>query len=447
MMKKLVGKTLVAAAVALALSPVLAPQEASAQSLKDVVIQTLESNPNVLSLIRRKDAADAAIEGAKSGYYPKLDWLWGQGREQSQNTTTLATGNSGYVHLWRKQEGMILNQMVWDGFGVKSEVDRRQAISDSTAHKTYGTAEEIALQAIDAYLDVVKNREQVGYARENLQAHQRTFDQVKLRADKGVGRRADLEQIAARLALAQSNQTSAESKLRDAEITYLKVVGKPPGALTRPAAPQNIPKSPDEAVKVGHANHPILKSAQSDVDAAQAQREIARSFYSPRFEVEASYTNNRNIDGVEGPNRDRMVMVWLKWNLFRGFFENNRMRETAFQINEASEIARNTHRQVENAVRLAYNAHATARDRLPNLERYVKATDATRVAYNQQFAIGQRTLLDLLNSENELYTARTDLLDAQFIDMSARYRTLNAMGQLLTSLDVTPPEQAIVKTQ
>jgi adhesin transport system outer membrane protein len=445
-MNKTVRKSVAGAAVALALFSVAGPQ-AIAQLLKDVVIQTLETNPNVLSSVRRKDAADSAIEAAKGAYYPRLDWLWGTGREQSDNTTTRAAGATGYVHLTRKQEGMVLNQMLWDGFGTKSEVNRRQAISDSTAHKTYGTAEEIALQAIDAYLAVLKNREQVGYARDNLQAHQRTFDQVKLRADKGVGRRADLEQIAARLALAQSNMAAAESTLRDAEIAYLKVVGKPAGMLTRPAVPQNIPKTVEEAVKVGLANHPILRSALSDVEAAQAQRELARSFFSPRFEVEASYTNNKNIDGIEGPNRDRMIMVWLKWNLFRGFFDKHRMSETAYQINEASEIARNTHRQVENAVRLAYNAFATARERLPQLERYVKASDATRVAYNQQFAIGQRTLLDLLDSENEFYTARTTHLDGLFIEMSARYRILNAMGQLLTTLDVTPPEQAVVRSQ
>jgi adhesin transport system outer membrane protein len=241
--------------------------------------------------------------------------------------------------------------------------------------------------------------------------------------------------------------SAAESTLRDAEITYLKVVGKGPGPLTQLVVPQNIPRTVDEAVKTGLANHPILKSAQSDVEAAQAQREIARSFYSPRFEVEASYTNNKNIDGVEGPDRDRMVMVWLKWNLFRGFADNHRMTETAFQINEASEIARTTYRQVEHAVRLAYNAFATARERLPQLERYVKASDATREAYSQQFAIGQRTLLDLLDSENEYYTARTTYLTGQFIEYSARYRILNAMGQLLSTLEVTPPEQAIVKAR
>lgn len=432
---------LMAGTVALAFSGV-----AAAQSLKEAVVYAIETNPQVTSVAKRKDAADSAIDVAKGGYFPKIDFLYGQGREQSQNPTTLANPlTPGYVHLNRKQEGVVLNQMLWDGYGVKSEVDRRRAVSESSAHRVYGTAEEIGLQAVDAYLDVLKNRDLVSYAKDNLAAHQKTFNQVKLRADKGVGRRADLEQIDARLALATSNLQAAESTLRDAEIAYLKVVGKAPVSLTMPAVPQNIPRSVDEAVKTGLANHPILKSAQSDMDAAQAQRETARSFISPRLEVEASYSNNKNLDGLEGANRDRMVMVWLKWNLFRGGSDYNRLGETGHQINEAQEIARNTGRQVEAAVRLAYNAFATARDRLPSLARYVKSSDATRDAYAKQFDIGQRTLLDLLDSENEYFTARATYTTARFIEISARYRILNAMGQLLTSLDIAPPAQAVVK--
>lgn len=433
------GISVLAGGVALVFSEI-----APAQSLKEAVTQAIETNPSVLSAARRKEAADHAIDAAKGGYFPRVDFLYGGGRERSQNPTTL-TSTPGWVRLSRKEEGLILNQMLWDGFGTKSEVDRRRAISESSAHRAYGTAEEIALQAIDAYLDVLRNRDLLGYAKENLDAHRTTYDQVKLRADKGVGRRADLDQIEARLALATSNVASAESTLRDAEIAYQRVVGKAPMKLSLPAAPQNIPRSVDDAVKTGFNNHPVLKSAQSDVDAAQAQREIARSFYSPRLEFEASMSNNRNIDGIDGPNRDRMYMFWVKWNLFRGGFDHYRGKETAVQINEAQEIARNTSRQVEAAVRLAYNAYATARDRLPSLERYVKSANSTRVAYSQQFAIGQRTLLDQLDSENEYLTARSTHTNGRFIELSARYRILNATGQLLTALDVKPPVEAMVE--
>jgi len=417
---------------------------AVAETLKEVVTFAVETHPQVLSAARKKDAADSAIDAARGGYFPKIDYLYGSGREHSKNVTTLAT-TPDWVKLNRKQEGMILNQMLFDGMGVSGEVDRRKAISDSSAHRVYSAAEDTALQTIDAYLDVLKNVELVNFARENLAAHNRTFDQVKLRADKGVGRRADLEQIDARLALAISNQAAAESTLRDAEIAYLKVVGKMPISLTRPEAPP-IPPSADEAVRVAVMNHPILRSALSDVDAAQAQREIARSFYFPRIELEASYSDNKNVDGIVGPNRDRLVMLWLKWNVFRGGFDYYRDLETAKQINEAQEIARNTNRQVEAAVRLAYNAYATARDRLPSLDRYVKASDSTRDAYSKQFAIGQRTLLDLLDSENEFFTSRSTYVTALFIELSARFRVLNAMGNLMTAMDIKPPEEAFART-
>jgi outer membrane protein, adhesin transport system len=436
----------VVGAVALAMSGF-----AAAETLKEVVTFAVETHPQVLSAARKKDAADSAIDAARGGYYPKIDYLYGTGREHSQNTTTpgtlaaLGQNPNGWVKLNRKQEGMILNQMLFDGMGVSGEVDRRKAISDSSAHRVYSAAEDTALQTIDAYLDVLKNVELVNYARENLAAHNRTFDQVKLRADKGVGRRADLEQIDARLALAISNQAAAESTLRDAEIAYLKVVGKMPISLTRPEAPP-IPPSADEAVRIAVMNHPILRSALSDVDAAQAQREIARSFYFPRIELEASYSDNKHVDGIIGPNRDRLVMLWLKWNVFRGGFDYHRDLETAKQINEAQEIARNTNRQVEAAVRLAYNAYATARDRLPSLDRYVKASDSTRDAYSKQFAIGQRTLLDLLDSENEFFTSRSTYVTALFIELSARYRVLNAMGHLMTAMDIKPPEEAFART-
>jgi len=418
---------------------------AAAETLKEVVTFAVETHPQVLSAVKRKDAADSAVNAARGGYFPKIDYLRGAGREHSKNPTTELTNPGQWVKLNRYQEGMILNQMIFDGMGVSGEVDRRKAISDSSAHRVYSAAEDTALQTIEAYLDVMKNQALVQYAKENLNAHQRTFDQVKLRADKGVGRRADLEQIDARLALAISNVAAAESTLRDAEIAYLKVVGKTPVTLQRPEAPP-IPGSADEAVKIAVLNHPILRSALSDVDAAQAQREIARSFFFPRLELEASYSDNKNIDGVVGPNRDRLIMLWIKWNVFRGGFDYNRDKETAEQINEAQEIARNTNRQVEAAVRLAYNAFATARDRLPSLDRYVKASDATRDAYSKQFAIGQRTLLDLLDSENEYFTSRSTYINALFIELSARFRVLNAMGALLTALEIKPPEEAFART-
>jgi adhesin transport system outer membrane protein len=436
-MKKL-SVSIAAAAVAVAFSGPIC-----AETLKEVVTYAVETHPEVLSAIHKKDAADSAKEAAFGGYLPRIDLVVGGGRESVQNPSTLQYNpppnnptNPHWVKQPRFEQSLVLNQMIWDGLGTRAEVARRQAISDSDARRLMGTSEDIALQTIDAYLDVLKNRQFADFAKENLAAHQKTYDQVKLRAERGVGRRADLEQIEARLALAVSNLSSAESRLRDAETAYLKVVGKSPtGEMTRPSEPK-VPATVDDALKVAFQDHPVLQSALYDVTAAQAQRDIAKSFYSPRLEFEATVSDNRDLDGLSGPNRSRRAMLYLKWNLFRGGYDLYHNKETAKQISEAQEIARNTRRQVEAAVRLAYNAYATARDRLPSLDRYVKASDATRVAYAQQFNIGQRTLLDLLDSENEYFTSRTTQLEGQTIELGGRFRLLNAMGKLLEALGV-----------
>jgi adhesin transport system outer membrane protein len=245
------------------------------------------------------------------------------------------------------------------------------------------------------------------------------------------------------LSLAASNVRSAESTLRESEIAFLRVVGRNPIALAPvPDEKKALPANADEAVKIGLSNHPLLKSAYADIEEAAAQREAARALWSPRVEVEGSYTNNRNIDGVAGPNRDRLLMLLVKWNLFRGWSDYHRLRETAYQIDEATEVSRNTTREVENTVRLAHNAHAAAVERLPQLERYVKASDATRASYAQQFSIGQRTLLDLLDAENEYYSARKEYLNTKYIERAQKYRAIKSMGLLLSTFDIKPPDQA-----
>ena len=157
----------VVGAVALAMSGF-----AAAETLKEVVTFAIETHPQVVGAARKKDAADSAIDAARGGYYPKIDFLMGTGREHSKNSITLLT-NPNWVKLNRKQEGAVLNQMIFDGAGVSGEVDRRKAISDSSAHRVYSAAEDTALQTIDAYLDVLKNVELVNYAKENLAAHNR----------------------------------------------------------------------------------------------------------------------------------------------------------------------------------------------------------------------------------------------------------------------------------
>lgn len=416
-----------------------------AQPLKDAVEQTLKTSPDVLSTAHRRLSIDQEIKQARGGYFPKIDLNLGYGRERTDNPTTRATAPEfGAVSLNRREAGVSLTQMLFDGFFVKSEVERHTARADSAAFGVLGASENTALKVADAYLEVLRRQELVKLTKDNLAVHQRTFDQIKLRSDSGVGRKADMDQILARLALAQANVMAAESNARESEITFQRIVGKMPQNLTKPGAPdQAMPKDLKSAVEVAMANHPILKSAMADVEAAQAQHRTARSLNLPKLDLELGYNDNNNISGVRGDSESAIAMLRVRYNLFRGGSDDARIGQTASAINEATEISHKTMREVEESIRLSWNAYTTAQERLNPLKQHAEAMDATREAYTKQFNIGQRTLLDLLDAENEYFTARSNYITGQYIVLFGKYRVLGSSGKLLEGLQVAPPAEAM----
>lgn len=413
-------------------------------SLSAAVHQALETNPSVLSAARNQQAADASIGVARGSYFPRLDVLVGEGREHSKNAATISFGRD-WVPLNRHEELVLLSQTLWDGLGTKSEVERRRALAESSAYRLRGTAEDVAMQAINAYLEVVRNRELLAYANDNLNAHASAYRQVSLHGEGAAGSRADLEQMETRLALAKSNVALAQNALIDAETAFRTVVGETPVDLSDPSSDEKaVPESVEQAIQIAYDHHPLLKSAKADIDAADAQRRGARSPFYPRIDLELSASDNKNIDGLPFPDRERAAMLRLRWNLFRGGADSSHLAETAQQVGEVGEIAKRTRRQVESAVRLGYSAYQAARERLPLLEQYVIWSDKTRQAYAKQFVTGQQTLVNLLNSENEYYSARSAYINARSSETNARYRVLFAMGDLLDALGIAVPEAAIV---
>lgn len=418
----------------------LAGQSASAQTLSEAVDATIKTNPDVLINANRRLAVDQEIEQAKGGYRPKVDLSAGWGWEWSENTST----RPGSDNLTRAESALTLTQMLYDGFGTRSEVERHTARSQAAAHKVAGASEEIGLRAVETYLEVVRRQELRNLTLDNLTAHERTYEQIKLRSESGVGRKADLEQAQARLSLAQANLASAEANLREASIQFQRVVGEVPSGLARPAEPSGVPTSEDDAVTTAVNNHPLLRSAAADIEATHAQTRAGESLLRPRVDLELGTSWNNNLDGVEYKNNDAYAMLRFRYNLYRGGTDQARVAQRRIQTQEAIEVMNKTRREVEESTRLSWNSLMTSADRLPKLKAHADATEQTREAYAKQFSIGQRTLLDLLDSENELYTARSNYVDGQFVEMFARYRLLADMGSLVSALGVAGREEALV---
>ena len=426
----------------------MACAQAQAMSLTEAIQSTIATHPELQASENNRLSADEDVKFAKGGFYPSLDLNAGYGRGYSDNTNTRALGKHHTETLNYTQSELRLRQMLFDGFNTANEVGRTQAVVNSRAYYAQGTAESLGLRTIEVYLEVLKRRELVTLAKNNLQAHLRVNDQIGLRSERGVGSTADLDQSKARRALAENNYQTALVDLSDAESNFFSAVGRMPDELEAPASIKGqMPPSLVEARQGMLEHNPYLRSAQADVQAAEKQYEVAKSPFYPRFDAEAAVGANNNQQGQEGHDNEWRVGVVMNYNLFRGGSDKARLQSDAHKINQAMDIRNNALRMVNENMSLAWHAMENARIQTPTAREYAETTTRVRAAYQDQFGLGQRTLLDVLDSENELYNANRRYTEVRYTEEFSMYRVLANMGELLRKQNVVLPAEAIAQTE
>lgn len=426
----------------------MACSQTQAMTLSEAIQSTLDNHPEIHAGINSRLSSDEEVRIAQGGYLPTVDLLVGYGREQTDSPSTRAFGDHNSETLNYRNAELRLRQMLFDGFNTPNEVARTEAVVNSRAYRVLGTSESLALRTVEVYLDVLKRRELVSLAKNNLLAHQRINDQIDLRSRQGVGSSADLDQSQARVALAANNLYTEEVNLADAEANFFSATGRMPDELESPATVKGaMPEDLLAARQAVMENNPFLKSAQADVQAAEKQYEVAKSTFYPRFDVELATSADDNIQGDEGHYNSWRAAVVMNYNLFNGMRDKARLQSTAHQINESMDIRNNALRVLNENLSLAWNAMDNARLQTPKARDYADYTARVREAYQQQFGLGQRTLLDLLDSENELFTANRRYTEVRYTEEFSMYRVIAAMGDLLRQQQVVIPAEAVALSE
>jgi adhesin transport system outer membrane protein len=443
----IIGRILAGTAAPVLLLMAAGPVDAV--TLEESVAATLASNPEVGVVQADREAIDQELRQARAEYLPSIDLRGAAGPEytnspSTRNRATRPEGGDSATTLMRWESQITLSQMLFDGFATQSEVQRQISRVDSAAYRVQEAAEFIALDAIEAHLEVLRNQILVELARENLTEHQRILGLVRQLEGQGAGSIADLRQTEARIASAETSLATALGNLRDAVALYISVVGERPAELEDPLVPYPaLPESQEAAAAQAAVDSPTVLIADADIEVAQAELRGARSGYYPRFDLELGAAANDNLDGVRGGDVEAQALLVVRYNLFRGGADIAREREAFARLREAREGLRQAQRDAEEEARVAYNALQTAQARVVSLRAAVEAQRATRDVYAQQFDLGQRSLLDLLDAENELFVARSNLTTAEFTEIFGVYRVLAVIGELLITLDVDRPKESI----
>jgi adhesin transport system outer membrane protein len=414
---------------------------ARGETLQDAIKYVLQTNPEIKAISYNRLARDQEVIQAKGGYYPTLDASLSAGLDRRMNAA------ASDPTISRPRAAVLsLRQNVFQFGATQSEVRRQEARVRAEAYLLQGTSENVALQASRVYLNLLRNMELYDLAKENLLNHERIADQMKLRIKSGVDRKADLDQVMGRLALAQSNVVVATANIADGKTDYRAVIGRLPEDLTKaPPMDSNIPGSMDEAEQLAVKYYPILKSARSDLESRRAQYETAKRINYPSLDVAVDYMWQTDVNY---PNReeDLLANAVLRFNIFNGLRSKARITETLHLVSEAKEILNNTQRQVVQSVRLSWEAFTAAKERVTYLEEYVKSTGATAEAFAAQWNIGRRTMFDLLDTQAEYITAKSNLVGARYDKMYAEYRVLSGMGKLIDSMGLQWPDESRVET-
>jgi adhesin transport system outer membrane protein len=423
----------------------VAAVSAHGQTLAEAIQNALEVHPEIQSGVHARLAVEDDLRVARAGYLPQVDLQAGYGREGTDSPSSRNdSGRHGSRVLDRGESSLTVQQMLFDGFATQSEVARQRSTVNARAYALLADSELTGLTVVQSYLDVLLYAELVQLAEDNLNSHVRIHDQIVLRSKSGVGRMADLDQAEARVAQARNNVFTEQTNLEDAKVTYASVVGLEPTGLSLPSSIRaQVPESLSAAREELLANNASLSSAESDVQAAEAQYSASKSSFYPRFDLELSRDANSDIDGVDGHYNEWQAMVRMRYSLYAGGGNSANVRSKAHLVNQAMDIRNNALRQLNEEIGLAWNALQNYRAQLPIAQQYVDRSASVRQSYQKQFSLGERTLLDLLDSENEYFSAARRLAEVRFSELYTHYRIKATTGTLLRSQGVSAPIAAL----
>lgn len=430
-----INRSIIASAVIAACVPVATWAQA-ATTLEQAVEKTVLSHPEIRA---RFQDFQSTLEGqnvARGGLLPEVNLQGWTGREWRGSDGDYRSAN------WnRNGYSLQLRQLLFDGFSTINNVKQLGFEKLSGYYELLATVDSLAIEAVNAYLDVQRYREMERLAQENYRLHEGTLERIRERSNSGVGRGVDLEQANGRLALAQANLMTETNNLNDVSQRYRRIVGEAPPAtlLDVPDPASYLPANPEDFVPSLRSS-PAILSKQALVQAAEAGVSSAKGAFAPTLEFRAQTGKDKDQPGT--PYRDAQnssVQLMLSYNLFRGGSDAARVRQTKAQSYAARDVRDYTCRNVQQDLSVAWNNIVKLREQLPFLREHEMATSRVRVAYMQQFQIGERSLLDLLDTENELFDSRRALVNGIYDLKKAEYQWLALSNRILPAVTVSQP--------
>jgi adhesin transport system outer membrane protein len=408
--------------------PVHAQVSPDRATLAVMVEQVLQRNPQVFQSEAESRAAEARLSQAGAARLPRVSLNGNVGREHQQLYSTDRDAR------YRQSQGQVRIAMPVYDANINADQAQRRAQSTSLDWRLVDVREQLMIRAVDAYGELLRQSRLVGLAQENLKSHRQYVQQIKDIARSDLGRAADLPAAQARVALAESVLTNRLTRLEAARIQWMQLSGTYVHTVTEPLPLVNLPQVLDEILADAIDSSPALQAAQADIESAKQGASVAKAAYLPRLVAEHSSRRGFDSGGVQGWQSDRYYGVSMDWMLPNGMVDRHANR-AAQEMVLASRHSRD-HLQQELRARVEgqwFELLGSAAS-LKSYNDYAVSAEQMVAAYREQFKIGRRTLLEVLNAENELFTARSNVESTRQDMALASWRLVALQGRMRAEL-------------
>lgn len=401
------------------------PIVAFSLTLEEGAKTILTSNPKVKESVENFNSIKKEYNIAENGYLPTLDLVSSYGHESIKNP-----GSNNKLSSLTDETSLVLNQNLFNGFGtenaIKQQKNRLQAASFGVTEK----ADRTLLSFTNAYIMLLKHKELLTLAQENVNTHEAIYKQIKERSDSGFGRLSETQQAGSRLTLAHSNLIAQENNYSDAVSTFEKLYGQKVDAsdLVKPDIAMALPVNFDKINEKSFTCNPSIKVQEANVNLANALYEGSKAAFYPKVDFEVAGTVGHDLNGLDGRSESTSALLKLRYNLYNKGADVLNKEKYAILIMKEKETLNTLERDLKESVKFSWESYKSTQKRIDFLKEHKNFSKETLNAYQQEFAIGKRDLINLLDAEGEYYSARQALEEAEAALMYARYRLLDNMG-------------------
>ena len=402
-----------------------------AGDLQSELIYLRENHPMLRATTFAVSAAEKRETAAKAGWLPKVDVGAEVGPEKI-NTQTTSSVPVNPTDLTRRKQTVTVTQNLFNGgrtlasSGV-AKVEREIKDADRSA-----TSQEVLLEAITAYLNVLKNQMLIGLSEINEATTQRQLEMEKLRVERGGGVIVDELQAATRLQIVRERRVVYEQGMRDAVSAYEQVFGKTPDLKLFQDVDiiaNRMPTDVEAAMETAETNNPRLLGARLATERAHRMISMENAGFMPNVDLVGTHNREQNASQIYRKEEDS-VLVKMSWNLFSGRETLSRAQAASYDYRESAEKEKNVNNKTRESVRVAWNQYKKGMERLELLETAVKTSQGVMRGRKKLRDAGKETALAVLDSEVEHFGLLANKINAMIDAKMGSYRLLSALGQL-----------------